>query len=75
MVARASAKVDRWITEGGPVSARWALRWRDLLDGPRADLLELLVADTEEARDLRQVTPFAGVVDSAERWRILREVG
>ena len=52
-----------------------ALRWRELLDGPSSELREMLVADTQEARDLRQVTPFAGVVSNEQRWSIVREVG
>lgn len=75
VVERARARVDGWLRESGPVDARWARRWKELLDAPREQLLDALVADTEEMRDLRQVTPFAGAVDSRERWRILREVG
>jgi hypothetical protein len=74
VLARASAKVDEWLANGGPVDPARAARWRALLDSDREELLGELVADTPEACDLRQVTPFAGVVDSRERWRILREV-
>ena len=53
----------------------YATRWLALLDGPRAELLRVLAADDEPSRDLRQCTPFAGVVPPRERWRIIREVG
>lgn len=75
VLARASAKVDAWLANGGPVSPARAARWRALLDGDREELLAMLVADTPDACDLRQATPCAGVVDARERWRILREVG
>jgi hypothetical protein len=33
-----------------------------------------MTADDEQARDLRQCSPFAGVLPAAERWAILRTV-
>lgn len=76
MLERARAKVMSWLeSDEAIVHPTLAARWLELIDGPREQLLELLVADTPEAVDLRQVTPFAGVVDSRERWRIVREVG
>lgn len=75
IIDRASSRVAEWIARGGPVDVARARRWQALLDGPRDELLGALVEDTPEMCDLRQVTPFAGVVDARERWRILREVG
>lgn len=74
-MTRARTRVAGWIEAGGPVDRARAKRWAELLDGPSDVLLDALVADTPEAIDLRQVTPFAGVVSSSERWQILREVG
>lgn len=48
--------------------------WRELLELPRDELASMLVADTEAMRDARQNTPFAGLVEARERWRIVREV-
>jgi len=45
----------------------------DDAQAPRG-LLAVLQADTDDARALRQATPFAGVVEPRERWRIWREV-
>lgn len=42
-------------------------RWEDILDGPDADLLVVLLSTKDEARSLRQVTPFAGVLSPEER--------
>lgn len=46
--------------------------WDQLLRGSgAAELAELLVADSEDARRLRQSTPFVGVVPQEERDRIV----
>jgi hypothetical protein len=34
----------------------------------------LLVEDSEMARELRHVSPFAGVLEPKVRWRLLREL-
>jgi transcriptional regulator with XRE-family HTH domain len=41
--------------------------WEELLRGPRRKLIEVLVSPDQYARDLRQVSPFAGVLSDAER--------
>jgi hypothetical protein len=73
-VARAAARVEGWLHDGGPVPAPTARAWRALLIGPRDALAAALVRDDETMRDLRQCTPFAAVLAPAERWRIIREV-
>jgi hypothetical protein len=72
VIERARATVRRWLSEGRAL--HYARAWDRLLSGPPADLCELLVADTDEARALRQATPFAGVIEPRERWRIWRHV-
>lgn len=73
LLERTRARVAGWIAEGGR-SVEYARRWREFLDGPEEELLALLVDPGEEARALRQSTPFAGAVRPRERWRIWREV-
>ena len=49
--------------------------WQRLLDtGLDAVCAVLEESDDERCRDLRRVSPFAGVLTSAERWRIWRRV-
>ncbi|PTL58645.1 hypothetical protein [Paraconexibacter algicola] len=74
VVGTARARVDAWLRDGGPVPPPAARAWRALLDGPADELAAALVRDDERMRDLRQNTPFAGVVPPAARWRIVREV-
>jgi len=74
LIEHARARVERWIADGGPVSTPAARRWQAILREPRAELAPRLVVDTEEMRDLRQNTPFAGAVPAPERWRIINEI-
>jgi hypothetical protein len=73
-VERARARVDGWLATGGPVPPESAARWRVLLAQPVAVIAESLTEDTEEMRDLRQTTPFAGVISAQQRWRVIRDV-
>ena len=70
LLERARARVLAWGDDVHPV---YRSRWLELLERPVDDLCAVLEADTEEARDLRQTSPFAGVLDSATRWRLWRE--
>lgn len=72
----ARARVEGWLGAGGdaPVPPAAARRWHALLARPLDEVARGLVAEDQDAADLRQTTPFAGVVPPAERWRIVREV-
>lgn len=73
-LALARARVEGWLAAGRPVDPAHATRWRAVLEGDVATVSARVVADDDEMRDLRQSTPFAGLVADAERWRIVREV-
>lgn len=73
MVAEARHVVFRW-RDQGRIDERYADRWEQLLDGPQADIRRALVDESPEADDLRQNSPFAGLLSEPERRRILREV-
>lgn len=74
VLARARERVGGWLAEDGPVDRRWASQWNDLLNLPIGELKGKLVEDSEGMRDLRQSTPFAGVLKEDERRKILEEV-
>ena len=57
--ARGSAKV-------------WLQQWADLIDGPVEDLLEALTSRSPRSRELRQNSPFAGVLTDEERQNTMR---
>jgi hypothetical protein len=70
---RARSRVRQWL-ESTEVSLHWARAWDEVLSRPLPEIRAFLVDESEEARALRQVTPFAGAIDPRTRWRIWREV-
>jgi predicted transcriptional regulator len=73
MVEEAQDRVERLASEGH-LHPRYAERWRALLVRPLAEISEVIVADTQEARDLRQNSPFAGVLNEQERRRVIETI-
>jgi len=51
--------------------ARWLAQWDTILHGPIEVVLEALTSRTPRARELRQNSPFAGVLTDRERAEIL----
>ena len=49
----------------------WLDEWERLLDAPIEDLLGVLTSRSPRGRDLRQNSPFAGVLSAAERDQVL----
>jgi len=49
----------------------WLDAWRHALDAGAEDVLQVLTSPVEAAVELRQNSPFAGVLDEAERRRVL----
>ncbi len=72
LVERARRQVRAWRSRGQVPF--YVARWEHVLSLPVAELAAALVADTEEARALRQSTPFAGALPARERWGLWREV-
>lgn len=50
---------------------RWLDEWERLLDGPLVPLLTTLTSPSPRARELRQNSPFAGVLSESERQQVL----
>ncbi len=73
MVQEARHVLFRWRTQQR-IDPRYAERWEQLLDRPIPEIRRALVDETQEAHDLRQNSPFAGLLSEPERTRILREV-
>jgi hypothetical protein len=74
LVEVARVRVRGWLATRS-VAGPYARAWDLLLSRPLDELLEALAEDSERMHDLRQVSPFAGVLDPRSRWRIHREVG
>lgn len=68
---RARRRVQSWVSagDGAPFYAR---RWAEILAGDPEAVAAFLVERSELADELRQSSPFAGALDSRERWEIWR---
>jgi hypothetical protein len=74
MVNEARHVVYRW-REQGRMDPRYADRWDALLARSMPEIRQALLETSQEADDLRQNSPLAGVLSEPERRRILAEVG
>jgi hypothetical protein len=73
MVDEARHVLSRWRSQSR-IDPRYADRWDDLLRRPVSDIRRALVEESTDADDLRQNSPFAGMLSEPERRRILSEV-
>jgi hypothetical protein len=71
VLRRARARVEGWLEAGEPHPV-YAREWARILTLPMAELVDALVDPSEDARALRQVTPFAGALPPKERAEIWR---
>jgi hypothetical protein len=72
LLDRARSRVESWAHDG-TVAEHWVRRWRQVLACSVDEVAAAIVDPGEASRALRQTSPFAGVIDSATRWRILRD--
>ena len=72
---QARGNLRRWMARNGaaPGLRRCYEEWLEILDRqPFEKILELLHAEDDEARRLRQNSPFVGILSPAEVWAIKR---
>jgi hypothetical protein len=67
----AKQRVALWLAR--PSEHPYAAAWHELLRSPLEKLQEALVDKGSHMRSLRQASPFAGALDAATRWRILKQ--
>lgn len=73
MLEEVREEVER-LAAAGQLRERHAKPWRDLLARSPSEVAAALVADDLEGRDLRQNSPFAGVLNEQERRRVIERV-
>ena len=73
LLEAARERVERWLAEGS-VHEEWAASWKSVIDAGLEAVIEVLTDTDLAAHDLRQVSPFAGVLDPRTRWKILKDV-
>ncbi|MCG6926557.1 MAG: hypothetical protein LJF30_14760 [Acidobacteria bacterium] len=71
LVERARRRVEGWLVDG-TVARAYAEAWREILGLSVEEVARFLEDPGEEARRLRQTSPFAGVLDARTRWVIWR---
>lgn len=73
MVEEARRRIQRW-QRAGKIDPHHAEAWEDVLAKPVSEIRKIIRADNQFARDLRQNSPFAGLLSEPERRRILETV-
>jgi excisionase family DNA binding protein len=72
VLTRARENLDRFSTiHAGTMAERWLDRWRLTLNSGLDHVLTVLVSDAPEAAELRQNSPFTGILSEVERQRVL----
>lgn len=67
-LAKARANIDTLRrAHQGSAAGRWIEQWQVVLDGPLDALLDILTSRSARAIELRQNSPFAGVLSEQER--------
>lgn len=72
--AMALALVRYW-RDSGSIDPRYAEQWEGILEGPLAGTRKALEDEGPRGRDLRQNSPFAGLLSETERRKIVAEIG
>jgi hypothetical protein len=73
MVDEARHVVLRWRADDR-IDPRYADQWLQLLDRPLADIRRAITEPGSRGDDLRQNSPFAGMLSEPERRRILQKI-
>jgi hypothetical protein len=73
VVEQAQRKLRRW-QEEEKIDARYAQAWEEVLALPMAEIRATIAADDARGRDLRQNSPFGGMLSEAERRKILAAI-
>ena len=64
----AKRNLERWIKMDGEIPV-WR-EWQEILERPLVQIVDLLISPDENAKRLRQSSPFCGILNPRERWKI-----
>jgi hypothetical protein len=73
LIEKARRRLARWRATDR-IHPRWAAEWERLLERSPSQIARVISADTPRARELRQTSPFAGVLTAQERSLLTRAV-
>ena len=70
----ARENLSRWsrLNATAPGLLRCYAEWSEILNRPLDEICRLLTSTSEEARRLRQNSPFAGILSAREVWELKR---
>lgn len=72
VLGRARANLDRFsAVHAGTMAAYWLGLWQAALDEGPDKVLSVLVSDSQEAAEMRQNSPFTGILPADERRAVL----
>ncbi|TVZ06663.1 helix-turn-helix domain-containing protein [Trebonia kvetii] len=72
VLARVRANLDRFsAVHAGTMAAHWLGLWRDALDAGPDQVLTALMSETPQAAEMRQNSPFTGILPPDERRAVL----
>jgi excisionase family DNA binding protein len=72
VLSQARENLDRFSqVHAGTMAEYWLDLWRKTIDSGPDRVLNVLVSDTPEARELRQNSPFTGILSPEERMTVL----
>lgn len=76
ILLRARERVELWLSGKRPFggSAEYAQAWAELLRRPDGEVLQLITEDGERMAELRQSSPFNGLLGQRAWNRVVREV-
>jgi excisionase family DNA binding protein len=74
VIAHARDNLDRWTGMHRPdgMTVRYFEEWKRVLDHGLDAIVEVMVSPSQKARELRQNSPFAGVLPDETRLRVLQ---
>lgn len=74
VISKARNNLSRWSGMHRPdgMTARYIEDWKRILDDGLDAIVEVVISPTQEARELRQNSPFAGVLPDETRRQVLR---
>jgi len=73
LAEEARRRLARWRVSGR-IHERWADEWERVMALPLPQIAKAISADTPRARELRQTSPFAGVLPERERKQLVEAV-
>jgi excisionase family DNA binding protein len=74
VISKARDNLDRWTSMHRPdgMTSRYFGEWKRVLDGGLDAIVDVVISHSQEARELRQNSPFAGVLPDETRQQVLR---